>query len=158
MCVSCLQVDGSRLFKDVRTYYIAVKSRSTKHARHIRQCYLNPALFIPLKVNKGEANFLYSWIWFRLLQFCLRCHAVLKQIKSAVKKGNSRRSAAYAFHVQETLISSVVSFCSCMVSSSQETSCCSDLLCVGVATLPQTLKTIPPQCCVCCSFKMISFM
>lgn len=26
--------------------------------------------------------------------------------------------------------------------------CCSDLLCVGVATVPQTLKTIPPQCSV----------
>lgn len=26
--------------------------------------------------------------------------------------------------------------------------CCSDLLSVGVATVPQTLKTIPPQCCV----------
>lgn len=41
VCLVCLfrsQVDGSRLFKDVKAYYAAVKGRFRKHAHHIRQC------------------------------------------------------------------------------------------------------------------------
>lgn len=109
---SCTQIDGSRLFKDVKAYYAAVKGGFAKHG-------LNPQSYWGEKLKTREVKVFYFFCG-RLLQSCLR-YQVVKIPDPALKK-NIRRSIAYVSHVWETVVFHVVSFCACIVSSSQETS------------------------------------
>lgn len=96
-------------------------------------------------VMNREVNFFYSGILRGLLQFCLRCHVVQEQIQS--RRENSRRSICIMWFMCKMPL---CFWCCQLLLLHRElrsgNRCCSDLLGVGVATAPQTLKTIPPQC------------
>lgn len=109
---SCTQIDGSRLFKDVKAYYAAVKGGFAKHG-------LNPQSYWGEKLKTREVKvFYFLWETFAILSVLPSC----KDPWSRLKKKKSRRSIAYVSHVWETVVFHVVSFCACIVSSSQETS------------------------------------
>lgn len=68
------------------------------------------------KLGKWKSSIFFCG---RLLQSCL-CYQVVKIPDPALKK--KKADAAYVSHVWETVVFHVVSFCACIVSSSQETS------------------------------------
>lgn len=95
------QVDGTRLFKDVKAYYAAVKSEF----KHIACA----AFRLDVSLNVQPVRRKEKWIWsipkfWWLSQFCLHCWAAGQKSKSQLclkkkrKKKFSRSSAACMTH------------------------------------------------------------